>query len=158
MTTYGDTAYLVKISTAQSSGPSGDIVYLLASKVSGNDAFKMKIKNIPGGMSYSNKDGKRECVVRLSDCIVTKFGGTHTTNTLLFNAIKQFFQTKGKTGGAVLYLWLYNSIDSDYVALGQNSSVSAFTDYLTGHVVSLDWELVNGIYYIRNLVFQECLS
>lgn len=159
MTTYGDTAYLVRISTAQAgspAAPSGDIVYLIASKVSGNDAFKMKIKNIPGGMSYSNKDGKRECMVRLSDCIVTKFGA-HTTNTLLMNAIKQFFQTQHKIGGSPLYLWVYNNVDSDYVALGQNAAVSAFTDYLKGYITSVDWEMVGSVYYFRSINFVECL-
>jgi hypothetical protein len=116
----------------------------------------MKIKQLSGGSSYSNKDGKRNWSIDLTDCYVVK--NAQATPTAERNAIKQFFRKHTKAGATAVYMFVYNEADSTYLSLGAVASCATFTRYLKGYVTRYLDELSMGNLYKFDLHMQECLS
>lgn len=158
MTDYGDnTYYNVLLSTAESSGePSGDVVYFLCSKVQGNFKSQNKNKKYAGGLSFSDKTGKRDEGMSLTNIVIRPYS-TYTL-TQSFNNIKNFLKARTKISQSPCYIWVHNSNDDDYVSLGSNSSMSSFTDYMKGYPMDFTWSLEKNVYKIPSLNFDECLN
>jgi len=156
MTTIGGvSSYGVIISSAQSSGPSGDIVYLCAISASGMEKFMQKIKELTGGSSYSNRDGKYSADVTITDCYVVKH--VEATNTAEFNTIMERFRDWHAAGDAPIYLWLYNFVDADYIAIGHEGT--APKDYMTGFITDVQWDVAHGnLYKFKSIKFKRCIS
>lgn len=85
----GNVNYYVRLSTAQSSGPSGNILYLYAEDY--NKSFKdgMMSKQSVGGRSYRYPNGKRAISVDLKNCYITAQQTASATSELA--AIENFF-------------------------------------------------------------------
>ena len=160
VTTYGDSTnyqWVIAISTAQSSGPSGDILYLMCEKVTGNLNSKNKISNYMGGSSFSLRSGKRGNCVTLHKCVVVKYSG-QSTLTSSMNAILLFFAQFTKTSQAPAYLFVKNWNDSDFLAIGMDAGVTAQTDYMTGYPTSGSWTMEKNVMYFDSIKFEECLN
>lgn len=159
VTTYGVSTnyqWCVAISTAQSSGPSGDILYLLCESVSGGFRSKAKISKYSGGSSFSNRNGKRDDSVSLKNCLVVKY--STYTQTESFNAILLFFKQFTKTSQSPAYLFIKNWNDNDYVAIGADAGLTASTDYMKGYPTAVNWKLEKNYYVFDTITFEECLN
>ena len=161
MTNYGDTSAKMIISSGNAGSiPSGNIWYFWTPEVGGSYQAMMKIKQLAGGSSYSNRDGKRNWSIDLKDCYVVK--NTGATITEEFNLIIAFLQTATKAGAAPCYLWLRNTVDngtdSGYLHLGNNAACSSATHEIKGYVTSYNWKMMPGAMYKFDIKFQECLT
>jgi len=162
MTTYGDSTYYgVILSTdVTSDAPSGDIVYMLSVKNEGNYTSENKIKKYAGGLSFSDKTGKREKGITISDIRIIPYSTYDSTQA--FNNIVYFLQQRTKMSASPAYIWMINFNDNSptgrYVQFGTNSAVSAQYNYVKGYVKSFRWKLEKNMYYISSLEFDECLN
>jgi len=141
------------ISSAQSSGPSGDIIRLIGSKGGGSDDPRMTIEHVPGGYGVAVVDGVYVVKVTFTDCIITNatIAGNAVTS---FNSILTWLRDKHKTGGSAFYVWVYNIKKDDYVKIGYDKG--AETDYLKCFLDKngLQWETSKGDnYYFKKLTF-----
>jgi len=158
MTNYGDTSYGIMIATAESSGlPSGDILYLLSPEIGGSEAFTSKITDLPSGVSFGLKDGRRAITLSVADCYIIKYTGV-STNTDAFSEINNWLRVQHGDGKDPLYFFAKNLVDNKYIKLGIDTSGTAI-NYLKGYVQGYSWVLGAGnVYHLRGLRFKECLS
>jgi len=162
MTDYDSTVYGICISTSiTGSGttayPAGDRMFFITDKINGNETFLQKIKEVAGGNSYSNKDGKRTCVITLGDCPIV-------SGSSVFNTMIPKLKDEHRAGQGVLYFWIKtlssgapnwgaaaNTLYIGYTAAG------AETNYMSGYCTTFKWEIEGNLYWIKSLSFKECL-
>jgi hypothetical protein len=148
----GSTSYGITLSDAIASGaPDGNCVYLAAEKAKQMRQFLQKINQTANDYSYSTKDGKKKRQITIPKSIVVDTTGGRT-NTAELNAQVEQLEKWHDMGDASIYMWIYNFVDSDYVALGYVSG--AAVDYLKGAITNLEIEMEHGnIYYVNNIQF-----
>jgi len=143
----GNVNYYVRLSTAQSSGPSGNILYLYAEDY--NKSFKdgMMSKQSVGGRSYRYPNGKRAISVDLKNCYITAQQTASATSELA--AIENFFYTySNKSGASPIYLFIKNMADNEDVKLAHYSGTHQI--YLKCYVDSYSLKGGKGKLYIIN--------
>jgi hypothetical protein len=141
------------LSSAQSDGPSGDIIYFLAEKAAGNLDFMQKVKPKYGGGSYSNHDGKKAHKITLSGIrIVAAVGANRTAE---FNLVISQLLNWADNGDVAIYLHIKNLISSLYFTLMKKSGTNY--GYIQGIVRNVQWhyEGANNI-WIDSITFEEC--
>ena len=151
MTDYGDAAvgtYIICISSGQTGGaPSGDKAFLSTPvSIKGSERWDMKIKHSAGNFHYAGKKGTYTPKITIQDMVVLKYV---TSRTVSFNNIMGFFRSLQSIGDSPAYLWVRHGGDVDNVELGFLGEVT--TDYLRGYITDINWELVKGTYYIKQL-------
>ena len=161
MTDYGDSGAKIQISTtytgsAGSETPTGSIFYFWAVSWRKLRKALMKIKELAGGNSYSNKDGKRTVDVTFKDWVVVPWSTYN--NTEAYNACEDFFAIQTKTGASPCYLFVLNEVDNTYLKLGHNAACTSQTRYLKGYALEQESAQNQGnIYMYPAIKFKECL-
>ena len=157
MTTYGDSSYYISISTAitgtgNTTGPSGDIIYLWAESYSPSRQNKDKIKQMANNNSYNNRMGKILREVGLTKCVLLDDDGNATTNTDSYSLKINLLDYWCDLSGSAVYLIITSDVDNVNVSLSRSGSSPQY--YMKGVITRIRTTPTGNVYLV-DLTFKE---
>jgi hypothetical protein len=122
MTDYGDSSYPVIISDAESSGPSGNKIYILAKGFRSSTTSLQRKRPLRSGLSSKFATGKKNISINITQGLILASE---------LNNIKSLLETSIDTSSKV-YVW--NKLTSSTYEQFKNASTGSYVNYLLAYV------------------------